>query len=64
MIFKRILLLIAVCGLVAPAIAQDDATVEEVIVWGERAAELNARQAEREKDRDGFRIRRHSRFCT
>ena len=50
MIIKRILFAIAVCAFASPVIAQNDAPVEEVIVWGERAAELNARQAEREKD--------------
>jgi TonB-dependent receptor len=50
MIIQRLFLAISACALVLPAIAQDEGPVEEVIVWGERAAELNARQAEREKD--------------
>lgn len=36
--------------LAAPVLAQDGDSVEEIIVWGERAAELNAREAERQKD--------------
>jgi TonB-dependent receptor len=49
MIFKRSMIAIAVCALVSPVLAQD-AAVEEIVVWGERAAELNAREAERGKD--------------
>ena len=37
-------------GVAMPALAQDDQPIEEVIVWGERAAELNARENERGKD--------------
>ena len=50
MITKRTFLAITVCALALPAIAQDETPIEEVIVWGERAAELNAREAERGKD--------------
>ena len=38
MTIKRILLAIAACAFASPAIAQDEAPLEEVIVWGERAA--------------------------
>ena len=50
MTIKRLLIAIVGCAFALPALAQDDAPLEEIIVWGERAAELNARQAEREKD--------------
>ena len=49
MVTKHLLLATAIFGLVSPALAQDDQSVEEIVVWGERAAELNAREAERGK---------------
>ena len=42
--------LLIACAIGSNAFAQDSTPLEEVIVWGERAAELNAREAERRKD--------------
>jgi len=50
MIMKHLTVTLAISCLLSPALAQNDEVVEEIIVWGERAAELNAREAERGKD--------------